>query len=118
METTTLPQSTQKVRRDALGGKRPDGHVRLFNPRHRANPGTIHIQADDPSLTAAAGLVSFGQFVRKHGVPARLHRAFDHLKVGFHTVYSLGDVLLHLLDAVAGEMRVFGMEALLSLIHI
>ena len=54
MENTTLPQSTQKVRRDALGGKRPDGHKRLFNPRHRANPDAIHVEADDNSLTATA----------------------------------------------------------------
>lgn len=113
MENTTLPQSTQKVRRDALGGKRPDGHKRLFNPRHRANPDAIHVEADDNSLTATAGLVPFGQFVRRLGIPARLHQAFDHLKSGFRTVYSLGDVLLHLIDAaVAGEHRVFGMEAL------
>jgi hypothetical protein len=113
MKTTTLPQSTQKVRRDALGGKRPDGHARLFNPRHRANPDTIHVEATDPSLTGAAGLVPFGQFVRKLGIPAQLHAAFDRLKTGFRTVYPMGDVLHHLLDAaVAGETRVFGMEAM------
>ena len=58
MKTTTLPQSTQKVRRDALGGKRPDGHARLFNPRHRANPDTIHVEATGrpPTLPYALAL--------------------------------------------------------------
>jgi hypothetical protein len=113
METATLPQSTQKVRRDALGGKRPDGHTRLFNPRHRADPNTIHVEATDPSLTIMAGLVPFGRFVRKLGVPARLHESFDAFKTGFRTVYKMGDVLLHMIDgAVAGEPRIFGMEAL------
>jgi Transposase DDE domain group 1 len=113
METATLPRSTQKVRRDALGGKRPDGHARLFDPRHRADPNTIHTEATDPSLTAVAGLVAFGRYLRKLGLPTLLHQHFDDLKTGFRKVYEVGDVLLHLIDAaVAGEHRVFGMEAL------
>lgn len=113
METATLTRSTQKVRRDALGGKRPDGHSRLLNPRHRADPNAIHLDPSDPSLTAFAGLVAFGRYVRKLGVPALLHQHFDALKTGLRKVYEVGDVLLHLIDAaVAGHDRIFGLEAL------
>lgn len=110
--STSLPQRTQKVRRDVGGGKRGDGPSRK-TPRIRPSPERIHLDPSDPALTATAGLVPFGVFLRHQGVDRALHEGFDHLKAVGGTVYRMGDVLRMLIDAnVAGELRVFGVEAL------
>lgn len=110
--TQNLPQRTQKVRRDVGGGKRGDGLSRK-TPRIRPSPERIHLEPSDSSLTATAGLVPFGVFLRRQGVDRDLHAAFDGLKSPVGTVYRMGDVLRLLIDAnVAGELRVFDVEGL------
>jgi len=107
-------KSVLKLRRLAGGAARPEGHRYQEQERQvrRPNPSRIKQGADDPSLTAVAGLVAFGRFAREHGVDAAL-RGFDELKTGQGVVYPLGDVLRMLLDAqIAGESRVFALETL------
>lgn len=110
--TTTNSTSIHKVRRDARGGKRGDGHRRHQRVR-RADPTRIHKGLVDASLTGVAGLASFGVFCREKGVDADLRRLFYRLKDGRLVVYPMEAQLRLLLDAnVAGEHRVFGLESL------
>lgn len=104
--------STQKVRRDALDGKRGDGWRRLDVLR-RPDPNAIRLAPDDTSLTAVAGLVPFGQFLRREGVDAQLRRCFGEMKVGPLVRYGMPQQIRMLIDAaVAGTGRVFDLEAL------
>jgi hypothetical protein len=104
--------STQKVRRDALEGKRGDGWRRLDVLR-RPDPNAIHLAPDDTSLTAVAGLVPFGQFLRREGVDAQLRRCFGAMKVGPMVRYGMPQQIRMLIDAaVTGAGRVFDLEAL------
>ena len=112
METTPEARSTQKVRRVAGGGKRPDGKKQP-GVRFRPDPKIIHPTPTDDRLTGLAGLVGFGIFLKRLGVDQALHDTFDSLKSGPSMVYRVGDVLRLILDAQAvGTPRVFGIEAL------
>jgi hypothetical protein len=109
---TTRATSIHKVRREVRGGKRGDGHRRNQRIR-RADPTRIHAGPDDPTLTGAAGLASFGVFCRQKEVDAELRRRFYRLKNGPTVVYPMEAQLRLLLDSnVAGEARVFGLESL------
>jgi Transposase DDE domain group 1 len=112
METTPITPSTQKVRRDAVGGKRGDGDRRMRRIR-RADARKITIGRCDPTLTAYAGLAPFGAWMRREGVDADLHRQFFRLKPGRMVIYPMAAQLRLLIDAnFAGEDRVFGIEGL------
>jgi len=112
MQTTPITPSTQKVRRDAVGGKRADGHLRTRRIR-RADPRNISIGRSDPTLTAYAGLAPFGAWMRREGIDDDLHRLFFRLKSSPLVVYPMEAQLRLLIDAsFAGEDRVFGLEGL------
>jgi hypothetical protein len=81
MEPTPITPSTQQVRRDAVGGKRGDGHRRTRRIR-RADARTITVGRCDPTLTAYAGLAPFGAWMRAEGLDDDLHRLFFRLKSG------------------------------------
>jgi hypothetical protein len=101
-----------KARRDVLGGQRGDGNQRKTRVR-RPDPRTIHPGKPDPNLTGVAGLVGFGAHLYGLGIDRTLHKLFDGLKVGSRTIYSMGNQLRMLIDLfVAGEFRIFGLEAL------
>ena len=115
MTKTRRATSIHKVRRDALGGKRGQGHHwqrcgrRIRRPRAECIAGG----QPDPSLTGVGGLVAFGQFTRRHGVESELRRRFGALKRGAGVVYPMADQLRLLLDlAIVGEDRIFALEAL------
>jgi len=112
MQTQTQTPSTQKVRRDSLGGKRGDGHLRTCRIR-RADARKIRIGQPDRCLTGYGGLAGFGAFVRDLGVDRELRDGFRHLKAGAMVVYPMEAQMRLLIDAAAvGEHRVFGVEAL------
>src|SRR5271163_5042976 len=111
MQTTTTT-SIHKVRRDALGGKRGDGHKRLGHRRVRPDPRRIQSGPGDPSLTGCGGLVRFGTFLLQQGVDDGLKQRFERLKDGPLVVYPMPAQLRLLIDAAAiGEDRVFGLES-------
>jgi Transposase DDE domain group 1 len=111
MQATTTT-SIHKVRRDALGGKRGDGHRRLGHRRVRPDPRRIHSGQGDPSLTGCGGLVQFGTFLRQQGIDDGLKQRFERLKDGALVVYPMPAQLRLLIDAAAiGEDRVFGLES-------
>jgi hypothetical protein len=111
--TTESATSIHKVRRDARGGKHGDGWRRRFDRIRRPDPTRIHADKPDATLTGVAGLASFGVFCRAVGIDGELERLFHRLKNGSLVVYSMEAQLRLLLDAnVAGEARVFGLEAL------
>ena len=112
MQTSTPPASTQKVRRDSIGGKRGDGH-RRFQRIRRPDARNIHIGEPDAGLTAYGGLAGFGAFLRDLGVDESLRYQFGRLKSGLMVVYPMPAQMRLLIDAtVVGEPRVFGVEAL------
>lgn len=81
----------------------------------RPDPAAFRVGRPDPNLTAVAGLVPFGVYLRKLGVDRQLHQMFERLKSGRQVVYPMGAQMRLLLDAFAvGETRVFGVEALAS----
>ena len=111
MQTSTTT-SIHKVRRDALGGKRGDGHLHLGEKVRRPDPARIRGAGSDPSLTGCGGLAAFGTFVREQGVDRELARRFTRLKSGRLVVYPMAAQLRLLIDAAAvGENRVFGLES-------
>lgn len=115
MTKTSEATSIHKVRRDVLGGKRGQGHQWQSTGRRirRPQPERISAGSPDPSLTAQGGLVAFGRFTRRHGVERELRARFGSLKTGAAVVYPMPEQIRLLLDlAVAGEERVFGLEAL------
>jgi hypothetical protein len=113
MKVTFSTSSTQKVRRDAAGGKRGEGHRRFFDPVERPDPRAMRLGAEDPWVTSVGGLAAFGAFVHKEGIDASLAQHFDGMKAGASVVYPMSAQLRLLLDAqVCGEPRVFGLEAL------
>jgi hypothetical protein len=64
-------------------------------------------------LTAVAGLVPFGAFLREMGVDAHLRRLFGRLKTGAGVVYPMAAQLRLLMDVFAvGEHRPFAVESL------
>jgi Transposase DDE domain group 1 len=104
--------STSKVRRDATGGKRGDGHRRK-RPVRRPDPRNIRHGKPDPNVTGVAGLVAFGGYLRQLDVDQTLHAHFNHLKSGNGVIYPMGAQLRLLTDAFAvGETRIFGVEGL------
>ncbi|WP_292457883.1 transposase, partial [Methylibium sp.] len=111
-QTTILAASSQKVRRDVMGGKRGDGHERdqrISRPSGRS----IRRGRPDPNLTGVAGLVPFGAYLEEIGVDRELRRAFFELKDGPMVVYPMETQMRMLIDAFAvGEQRVFGLESL------
>ena len=99
------------MRRDALGGKRGDGHL-ISERRFAARPGA-HSQsrAGDPSLTGCGGLVHSGRTCASKA-SMRVARRFTRLKSGPLVVYPMAAQLRLLIDAAAvGENRVFGLES-------
>ena len=114
MTKTTPAPSTGKVRRDTIGGKRGNGHALQERGEQVRRPDAAKI-AYTPTrerLTTTSGLVAFGRFLRAEGVDAEL-RQFARLKTGVQVVYPMPAQMRLLLDAhVAGESRVFGLEAL------
>jgi hypothetical protein len=103
---------TGKVRRDVTGGKRGFGNSRDRAIR-RPDARKIRSGAPDPSLTALGGLVSFGAFLREIGVDRELSESFAYLKSSRSVIYPMAAQMRLLLDMfVAGEHRVFGLEAL------
>jgi hypothetical protein len=112
MPTSNITPSTGKVRRDVVGGKRGQGND-LDRRVRRPDPAKIEMKPTQEKLTRNAGLVRFGRFVRELGVPDDLRQRFHRLKSGRRFVYPMETQMLLLLDAhVAGESRVFGVEAL------
>ena len=108
----TTTTSIHKVRRDALGGKRGDGHRRLGQRIVRPDPQRVRVSGGDASLTGCAGLAQFGAFLRHEGVDRELHRRFARLKSGPLVVYPMAAQLRLLIDAATvGEERVFGLES-------
>lgn len=104
--------STSKVRRIFSGGKRGDGHRRTRRIR-RPDPAAVRSGTPDPNLTAVAGLVGFGVYLRRLGIDRQLHERFERIKTGPMVVYPMGAQLRLLVDAFAvGETRVFGVEAI------
>jgi Transposase DDE domain group 1 len=100
------------VRRDALGGKRGDGHRRLGQRIVRPDPGRVRVGGADASLTGCGGLVHFGAFLRQQGIDHELGRRFSRLKSGPLVVYPMPAQMRLLIDAAAvGEDRVFGLES-------
>lgn len=112
MQTSIPTPSTQKVRRDSLGGKRGDGDRRCRRVR-RSDPRRITVGPPDRGLTGYGGLAGFGSFMRDLGVDQELRREFWRLKSGAMVVYPMETQMRLLIDAAAvGEHRVFGVEAL------
>jgi hypothetical protein len=112
MDTQTPTPSTKKVRRDSVGGKRGDGHLRFCRIR-RADPRNVHIGSADPGLTGYGGLAQFGAFIRDVGVDQVFRDEFWRLKSGHAVVYPMEAQMRLLMDATAvGEHRVFGVESL------
>lgn len=102
------------MRRIYSGGKRGDGH-RLRRGVRRPDPAVFRRGQPDPNLTAVAGLVGFGVYLRRIGIDRQLHQMFGALKSSPLVVYPMGAQLRLLVDAFAvGETRVFGVEALAS----
>ncbi len=91
------------------GGKRGDGHKRK-QPIRRPDPQRIRIGRPDPSLTAVAGLVMLGVFLKGLGIDQELREAFGSMKSP-DSVYPMAAQLRMLLDLfMVGEHRVFGLE--------
>jgi hypothetical protein len=112
MTTTILAASSQKVRRDVVGGKRGDGAERDQRIR-RPSARSIRRGRPDPNLTGVAGLVPFGGYLQDIGVDKQLRRAFFELKDGPMVVYPMETQMWMLIDAFAvGEQGVFGLESL------
>lgn len=112
METQTLTPSTCKVRRDVLGGKRGDGDRRSRRIR-RPDPRHLHSCESEPRLTGVGGLARFGAFVGELGLDRQLRQRFERLKSSPWVIYPMAAQMRLLIDAaVAGEERVFGLEAL------
>jgi len=116
MSQTTQPTPiTHKVRRKALGSKGAAGHLfqSQFRRVRRPDPRNIRLGKPDSRLTAFAGLVPFGSYLREIGVDADLRRLFGHLKTGKFVVYPMATQMRLIVDANAvGEKRVFGLENL------
>jgi hypothetical protein len=111
MQTTTTT-SIHKVRRDAFGGKRGDGHRSRWERIARPDPRRIRTGPCDASLTACGGLAQFGAFLREQGIDAELARRFAHLKSGPLVIYPMQAQMRLLIDAATlGEGRVFGLES-------
>lgn len=113
MQTETSTPSTQKVRRDHVGGKRGRGReLQFIREVRRRDPRKVQRGPSDPSLTSAAGLVDFGRFAREVGVDRDLRRGLCDMKIGPAVVYPMADQVRTLIDLfVMGEHRVFGLEA-------
>ena len=88
MQTSTTT-SIHKVRRDALGGKRGDGHLHLGEKVRRPDPARIRVAGGDPSLTGCGGLAVFGTYLREQGIDRELARRFTRLKSGPLVVYPM-----------------------------
>ena len=105
---------TRKVRRDLVGGKRGNGHRRKRALR-RPDPSRIRVGKPDASLTAVAGLVMFGTFLRAIGVDRELRELFGDLKSRVLGKYPMEAQLRLLIDLfMVGEQRVFGLEGMAS----
>lgn len=112
MKAKTRRPGTQKVRRDVTGGKRGQGNKSKEAAR-RVDPTTIRIGKADRRLSSVAGLVGFGVFLRATGIDNELASLFTRLKAGPNVVYPMDFQLRLTMDMlVAGETRLFGIEAL------
>ncbi|WP_436607639.1 IS1380 family transposase [Sorangium sp. So ce1024] len=104
--------STSKVRRRVRRSKPTPTPPRCARIR-RPDPRAVHIRATETTLTAVAGLVGFGVFLRELGVDAELRRTFGRLKPDSRVLYPMAAQMRLLIDAAAAaEARVFGLEAL------
>jgi len=109
------PPGTNKVRRRVHKCKPALGHQLQKAGRriHRPSPSRFRVKADDQTATGVAGLAEFAQFARDCHVDKGLRDAFGSVKDHHLTVYPMDSVLRMLIDVnVAGEGRVFGLEAL------
>jgi hypothetical protein len=105
--------STSKVRREALGSKRPEGRRLQGQGRRvrRAQVGRLRRGKPDPRVTGVGGLVDFNRFSQSLGLGAELRRGFGHVKSGARVVYPMHTQLQLLLDlAVVGGERIFRLE--------
>lgn len=103
--------TSNKNRRDIIGGPRGNGHRDLRRAK-RLSPTKIRAGSSDHSLTRFGGMLDFDQFVLRLG----LHRAFsacNRCKESPGVVYPL-DFTLHMhFDMFAlGFLRTFDIEAL------
>jgi len=108
-------RGTQKVRREAAGSKRPDGHRLQRQGRRvrRSDGGRLRLGAPDERLTGYGGLAAFDAFVRELGLPKELRQRFGELKRGPGVVYPMASQLRLFVDmAVCGAKRVFDLEGL------
>ena len=73
--------STQKVRRDELGGKRGQGHRLQEEGKRidRPDPRRLRQGPPDPTLTTAARLVPFGAVLREEHLDERLRGCLQSL---------------------------------------
>ncbi|KYF54356.1 hypothetical protein BE08_03170 [Sorangium cellulosum] len=100
------------MRRRELGFKRK-GDGRHQERIRRPDPRRIHVEPTEKNLTGVAGLAPFGAFLRELGIDAALSRRFSRLKTGRTVIYPMAAQMRPLMDsALAGEERVFGIEAL------
>nr|WP_236644096.1 transposase [Sorangium cellulosum] len=100
------------MRRRQLGFKRK-GDGRHQKRIRRPDPSTLHVNPTETNLTGVAGLAPFGAFIRELGVDAALSRSLSRLKTGRSVIYPMAAQMRLLMDsALAGEERVFGIEAL------
>ena len=109
----TPTTSTQKVRRLAFEGKPAQGRqLQFLHKVRRPDPFRVRVEASDPSLTAAAGLVGLARWIRRHGVDAQLKKHFGALKRGASVVYPMAAQLRLLMDLqFTGRGRVFDLES-------
>lgn len=113
MQVDTATPSTQKVRRDHVGGKRGCGRELQFVRKvRRRDASRVKDGPPDASLTSAAGLCDFGRFTRSIGIDRAIRRGLRDVKTGAAVVYPMADQVRTLIDLfVTGEHRVFGLEA-------
>ncbi len=94
-----------------MGGKRGVGRASGRRAR-RADPARTRASGTDPRLTASAGLLGFGSYLRSEGVDRWMSKTFERLKTGPNLVYPMGFQLRLMVDLLAsGETRPFGLEA-------
>ena len=112
-QNTKNGPGTRKVRRLVRGSKRADGWRMQREGRKVRRPDPRRVQmTGDPKMSAVAGLVDFGAYVRGLGEDRELARKFGHLKQGHGVVYPMAAQIRTLVDlAVADFDRVFGIEA-------
>ena len=112
MTQRTRTPSASKVRR-RLSESKPKPIPPHRSRIRRPAPHKVHIEPTERSLTSMAGLLPFGAFLRELGVDAALQSQFRKLKRDPRVIFPMDAQMRLIIDAaVAGEERVFGLEAL------